>query len=30
MLMTRWVKCSGRNADVILGDLRRLGRFYRA
>jgi hypothetical protein len=29
MLMTRWVKCSRRNAEVILKDLHRLGEFYR-
>ena len=28
MLMTRWVKCSRRNAEVILKDLHRLGEFY--
>ena len=29
MLMTRWVKCSRRNAEVILKDLYRLGGLYR-
>jgi hypothetical protein len=29
MLMTRWVKCSRRNAEVILRDLHRLGGLYR-
>jgi hypothetical protein len=29
MLMTRWVKCSRRNAEIILGDLHRLGGLYR-
>jgi hypothetical protein len=29
MLMTRWVKCSRRNAEIILRDLHRLGGLYR-
>jgi hypothetical protein len=29
MLLTRWVKCSRRNAEIILRDLHHLGGLYR-